>query len=111
MKNTFLLFTIIIVGILSCKNNKAPEDKLKINLIGKWGGLGEKPIWDIRSDSFYFIEPALSYHYQLFGDTLIVNYPDKIKNLNFGKIRIDGDTLFMHNYKNNFTTISYRYKK
>lgn len=111
MKSPLFILAIILFISFGCNQSKNSHSELNKKLIGKWGRLNEEPMWDIRKDSFYFIKPGVSCHYQLLGDTLIVDYPNKENSLNLGKIRIDADTLFMFDYVHDFTILSYRYKK
>lgn len=70
-----------------------PNPTNKGNLWGIWGNEGsENAIFDIKTDSIYYVDEMRSYKYSLVGDTIIIYYPDYSYK---SKVRIKGDTLIM----------------
>lgn len=95
----FYLFIIIIS--ISCTNNtnfsnhQTERDSLINTLIGKWGGLGDKPVFQIKQDSIYFFERSVAYPYKIISHDMIISYPESegaLRNINVLK-----DTLFFSN--------------
>ena len=51
------------------------DDSLKIELIGKWGGLGENtPVWKIGPDSIYYYDQSTSYPYKILNGDFIIDF-------------------------------------
>lgn len=68
---------------------------LRDSLIGKWGGLGESiPVFEIRKDSIYYVQPSTAYPYKIINRDFIIYFPDH-KGL-LQSIRVDHDTIFFY---------------
>ena len=76
------------------------------------GGLGEKPVFDIRKDSIYYFQKDSAYPYYLSGDTLRVKFPERDTSNTFGTINVIEDTLYITDFTDNdFIIRGYRYRQ
>lgn len=88
---------------------KTGEDSLEPNLIGKWGGLGEKsPVWNIMHDSIYYYEHSAAYPYQILDGDLIIHFPKSRGVLKH--ITVNKDTMSFVDEQNN-TIRGYRFRE
>ncbi len=102
MKKIFSCFTLQLIFILSCNTKKNELDKnkkfqtdsfLSVNILGKWGGLGEaSPVWDIRKDSIYYFQHSKAYAYKVINKNIIIQFENSSAVLK--NIKVNNDTLF-----------------
>ena len=101
-KSIFYLFItgiglILSIMLFSCANEKkrniSESDKLKIKLIGKWGGLGEQaPVFYFTSDSIYYYDRLKFYSYEILNGEVIINFPTTKGILK--RVTVIKDTMF-----------------
>jgi hypothetical protein len=96
---TYFLSTLIFIACNQhdTKNTEAKnltaDDSLKIKLIGKWGGRGEKvPVWEIRPDSIYYYAHSKAYSYKILNGDFIIDLPES--KAIFEDMSVVNDTMF-----------------
>lgn len=92
-----------LIFILSCNTKKNELDKnkkfqtdsfLSVNILGKWGGLGEaSPVRDIRKDSIYYFQHSKAYAYKVINKNIIIQFENSSAVLK--NIKVNNDTLFL----------------
>ena len=112
-----LILFAAILSLLSCtdaSSNKkrareTKTDSLRLQLIGKWGGLGEdSPVWEITADSIHFFGAGETFPWKLSGADLIINRNGP--SLIFSKVSVIRDTMIFFNEDTSASISSYRFK-
>ncbi len=114
MKLTFILTSLFFVSCnIQNSNDVATKkiieaDRLKIKLLGYWGGLGEdSPVWEIKIDSIYYCQEKKAYPYQIVDKDLVVERP-KSKGL-LRNISVVEDTMTFYD-EQGLAIKGYRFK-
>lgn len=120
MKKIALLYALLIISLMGCKekpdaksnsefNLKNNSLSLRDSLIGKWGGLGERrPVWEIRKDSIYYFERSIAYPYKIINRDFVIYFPDHVGKLR--SIGVDHDTMYFLDPQG-ITIKGFRFKK
>ncbi|HKO79597.1 MAG TPA: hypothetical protein VJU78_04340 [Chitinophagaceae bacterium] len=115
LKGIYFLVTLMFVACDQPDSKNTPsktmtaDDSLKINLIGKWGGLGESiPVWNIMPDSIYYYGRSAAYPYQILNGDFIIYLPESKGVLKH--ITVIKDTMSFLDEQNN-TIKGYRFTK
>jgi hypothetical protein len=93
----FACVTLSLAFFFSCGHDDSTHhaskiDSLRKNIVGLWGGLNEdRPYWNIRLDSIYYYQEGKAYKYNLYEDSLVIQFPDHFASLNH--INVIADTL------------------
>jgi hypothetical protein len=116
IKGAYFFIALIIIA---CNQNEiknttvkklTADDSLKIELIGKWGGMGEDtPIWDIRPDSIYYYDRSTAYSYKILNSDFIIDLPESKGVLKH--VSVIKDTMFFLDEQANTPIKGYRFPK
>src|SRR4051794_7455350 len=90
-----ITFSISCISHTELSNHQTKSDSLRNTLIGKWGGLGNKPTFQIKQDSIYFFEQSTAYSYKIINHDMVIHYP-QIEGV-LRNIYVLKDTLFFSN--------------
>lgn len=115
LKRIYFLLTLIFAACDQQDSKNIPskkmaaDDSLKINLIGKWGGLGEStPVWNIMPDSIYYYDRSTAYPYKILNGDFIIYLPESKGVLRH--VTVIKDTMSFLDEQNN-TIKGYRFTK
>jgi hypothetical protein len=118
MKKIVVIGVLLMFFLIGCKEkskvrlsvqSNVQNDCLRDSLIGQWGELNSKPVWNIQKDSIYYFGRSIAYPYKIINHDFVIYFPDHSAVLR--SIRVDNDTMFFFLKGDPLLVKAYRIKK